>query len=162
MERGNNQQRSASNVTRALYVLEELKDIELFRSFWRRLPAHSAVALRAPTEAKEETIMLKISKELIYRINEFVWTEIDFDVAEMVCTACGCLAFRGSTLRSKTSNDYARMKHWQRHWQRQGDFYHLGLESQTDKVSQHAYEFLGGEISIIFYVHPENWGRFPF
>ena len=161
MERGNNQQRSASNVTRALYVLEELKDIELFRSFWRRLPAHSAVALRAPTEAKEETIMLKISKELIYRINEFDWTEIDFDVAEMVCTACGCLAFRGYTLRSKTGNDYARMKHWQRHWQRQGNFYHLGLESQTDKVSRHAYEFLGGEISNIFYVHPENWGRFP-
>ena len=116
MERGNNQQRSASNVTRALYVLEELKDIELFRSFWRRLPAHSAVALRAPKKAKEETLMLKISKELIYRINEFFWTEIDFDVAEMVCTACGCLAFRGATLRSKTSNDYARLRRWKRHW----------------------------------------------
>lgn len=142
VERGNNQQRSASNVTRALYVLEELKDIELFRSFWRRLPAHSAVALRAPKKAKEETLMLKISKELIYRINEFFWTEIDFDVAEMVCTACGCLAFRGATLRSKTSNDYARLRRWKRHWQRQRDFYHLGLQAQTDKVSEHAYEFI--------------------
>ena len=163
MERGNNQQRSASNVTRALYVLEELNDIELFRSFWRRLPAHSAVALRAPIEAKEETLMLKVSKELMYRIHEFFWTEIDFDVAEMVCTACGCLAFRGAILRSKTSNDYARLRRWQRHWQRQGDFYHLGLQAQTDKVSEHAYEFLGdGNFNLFLEFSPRKLGKESF
>eukprot|EP00434_Breviolum_minutum_P029438 symbB.v1.2.026031.t2/scaffold2572.1/size76036/1 len=132
----------ASKFSSETDIYLELNDIELFRSFWRRLPAHSAVALRAPIEAKEETLMLKVSKELMYRIHEFFWTEIDFDVAEMVCTACGCLAFRGAILRSKTSNDYARLRRWQRHWQRQGDFYHLGLQAQTDKVSEHAYEFI--------------------
>ncbi len=59
---------------------------------------------------------------------------------EVVCTTCGCLAFKGvafGNLAEKT-----RMTRWKKHWRSQGDFYRLGVRSKTDKVSYHSYELM--------------------
>ncbi|CAK9068130.1 unnamed protein product [Durusdinium trenchii] len=130
-----------SNLSRALYILPWRRSrtseaapastASALVELWRQLPPLAVLAVRG-------TEHFELLKRLLFATQERSHSQVDLDVQEFACTACGCLALRGAT--GVKTGGRGRLWRWQRRVA--GRMKQLGEACKTDKVWRHSYHLI--------------------